>query len=78
MRNSSYSFKSILLKLIRCFGHGLKICMCFEYNPQITFYHFFLKLNLAIFLAFYYQSEWMVGTLCAHLLLQFYIDSFET
>ena len=41
-------------------------------------YHFFRKLNLAIFLAFYYQSEWIVGTLCAHLLLQFNIDSFET
>ena len=27
---------------------------------------------------FNYQSEWIVGTLCAHLLLQFYIDSFET
>ena len=24
------------------------------------------------------QSEWIVGTLCAHLLLQFYINSFET
>ena len=43
-----------------------------------SFYHFFCKLNLAIFLPFYYQSEWIVSTLCAHLLLQFYIDSFET
>ena len=25
-----------------------------------------------------HQSEWILGTLCAHLLLQFYIDSFET
>ena len=64
--------------------------MWFGYNPQIIFYHFFCYFNLGIFLAFllsklmdtgylvYYQSEWIVGTLCAHLLLQFYIDSFET
>ena len=26
---------SILLKLHRCFGHGLNICMWFGYNPQI-------------------------------------------
>ena len=38
-----------LSKLHRCFGHGLKICMWFGYNPQIYFYHFFRKLNLAIF-----------------------------
>ena len=34
-RNSSYSFIPILLKLHRYFGHGLKICMWFGYNPQI-------------------------------------------
>ena len=60
MRISSYSFISILLKLHRCFAHGLKICMCFRYNPQIIFYHFFCKLNLVIFQA---------------LLLSTYVDS---
>ena len=35
MRISSYSFILILLKLHRCFGHGLKICMWFGYKPQI-------------------------------------------
>ena len=40
----------ILLKLHRCFGHGLKICMWFGYSPQIIFYYFLRKLNLAIFL----------------------------
>ena len=35
--NSSYSFIPILLKLHWCFGHGLKICMWFGYNPQIIF-----------------------------------------
>ena len=60
MRISSYSFISILLKLHRCFVHGLKICMWFGYNPQIIFYHFFCKLNLVIFQA---------------LLLSTYVDS---
>ena len=48
MRISSYSFILILLKLHRCFGHGLKICMWFGYNPQIIFYHFFCYFNLGI------------------------------
>ena len=51
MRISSYSFVSILLKLHRCFVHGLKICMWFGYNHEIIFYHFFCKLNLVIFQA---------------------------
>ena len=66
----------IPLKLHRCLGHSLKICMRFGYNPQIIFYHFFHKLNLAIFQAVLLSE--IVGTLCAQLLLQFYIDSFET
>ena len=78
MRNSSYSFMPILSKLYRCFSHGLKICMWFGYYPEIIFCHFFRNLNLVIFRRFYYQSEKIVGTLCAQLLLQFYIDSFET
>ena len=39
-RNSSYSFIPTLLKLHWCFGHGLKICMWFGYNPQIIFVTF--------------------------------------
>ena len=35
MCNSSYSCLLIVLKLHRCFGHGLKMCMLFGYNPQI-------------------------------------------
>ena len=35
MNNSSNSFIPILSKLHSCFGHGLKICMWFGYNPQI-------------------------------------------
>ena len=50
--NSFYSFILILLKLHRCFHHGLKICMWFGYNPQINFSHFFRNLNLVIFQVF--------------------------
>ena len=60
MRISSHSFILILLKLHRCFVHGLKICMWFQYNPLIIFYHFSCNLNLAIFQA---------------LLLSTYVDS---
>ena len=52
VRNSSYSFMPIHLKLYRCFCHGLKICMWFGYYPEIIFCHFFPSLNLAIFQAF--------------------------
>ena len=31
--------------------------MWFGYNPQIIFYHFFIKLNLAIFLAFFFEKR---------------------
>ena len=75
--NSSYSFILILLKLHWCFGHGLKICMWFGYNPQIIFCHFFCKLNLAIFPTLSITNEWTGDTLLAQL-LQFYTDSFET
>ena len=57
VRNSSYSFMPIHLKLYKCFCHGLKVCMWFGYYPEIIFCHFFRSLNLAIFRRFYYQSE---------------------
>ena len=59
MRNS-YNFMLVLLKLHSCFGHGLKTCMWFGYNPQIRFCHFFRNLNLVFFQA---------------LLLSTYVDS---
>ena len=46
VRNHSNSFMPILLKLHRCFDHGLKTCMWFGYNPQIIFCHFFRNLKL--------------------------------
>ena len=41
VRNSSYSFILILLKLYSCLYNALKICIWFAYNPQLNFYHFF-------------------------------------
>ena len=48
-RNSSYSFLPIVLKLFRCFLHGMKMCMWFGYNPLIIFSHFFCFVNLVLF-----------------------------
>ena len=36
-RNSSYNFLPIVLKLFRCFLHGMKMCIRFGYNPLIIF-----------------------------------------
>ena len=47
--NSSYSFPPIVLKLFRCFLHGMKMCMWFGYNPLIIFCHFFCFVNLVFF-----------------------------
>ena len=41
----SYNFRLILLKLYRCFNHGLKICMCFLRIFVIFFFHFFHIFN---------------------------------
>ena len=76
MQKSSYSFMPIALKLYMCYGHGLKICMWFGYNPRIIFCHFFHNLNLVRF--FWHFRGWIDGTLCAQLLLQFNTDTFET
>ena len=65
--NCSYGFMPIALKLYSCYGHGLKVCMWFGYNPRTSFCHFFHNLNLVIF--FGHFSEWIEGTLCAQLLL---------
>ena len=40
VRNSSYSFMPIHLKLYMCYGHGMKICMWFGYNSWIIFCHY--------------------------------------
>ena len=71
VRNSSYSSMQIQLKLYVCYGHGLKICMWFGYNPWIIFCHFlFSQFELSHF--FGHFSEWIEGSLCAQLLLVSY------
>ena len=75
-RNSSYSFILILSKLHWRFGHGLKMCMWFGYNPQIIFCHFFHKLNLAIFPALsitkWMDRGYLVGATPPTVLCQFF------
>ena len=78
VRNSSDSFMPIHLKLYMCYGHGLKICMWFGYNSWIIFFFIFFFHNLNLVIFFGHFSEWIEGTLCAQLLLQFNTDTFET
>ena len=66
-----------------CYGHGLNICMWFGYNPRIIIiiiiiiiFFFFSQFELSHF--FEHFSEWLEGTMCAQLLLQFNTDTFET
>ena len=49
VRNSSYSFIPILLKLYRCLNQALKICMWFGYDNQINFYYFCSQFELSHF-----------------------------
>ena len=74
--NNSYSLIPILLKFYRRCDHALKICMWLGYNPQIIFLSFFSQFQLSHF--FGHFSEWIEGTLCAQLLLQFNTNTFET
>ena len=63
MRNSSYSFMAILLKLHRCLGHGQKTCMWFGYNPYYflsIFPQFELSLSQALLLSTYVDSRYLV------------------
>ena len=52
----------ILVKLHRCFGHGLKTCMWFGYDPQIIFCHFVRNLIFfqALVLSTYVDSMYLV------------------
>ena len=54
MRDSSYSFIPILLKLCRHCDHALKICMWLGYTPQIDFCHFFFQFELSHFFGHFY------------------------
>ena len=71
MRNSSYSFTPILLKLYIFLYHTLKMCMLFGYNLQNNFDTFCTILTLSFFRHFDNECGWTVGTLCAQLLLKY-------
>ena len=78
MRNSSYNFIPILLKLCRHCDHALKICMWLGYTPQINFCHFFYNLNLVIFWTFLHlESDLPVGGIVfhKHIFLPMVLDS---
>ena len=49
VRNFSYSFIPILLKLYICLNQALKICMWFGYDTQINFYYFCSQSELSHF-----------------------------
>ena len=67
MRNSSYNFIPILLKLCRHCDHALKICMWLGYTPQINFCHFFLQFELCHFLdILHLESDLPVGGIVFH------------
>ena len=56
-RNSSYSFQPIVLKLFRCFLHGMKIYMWFRYNH---FFSLFLLCELfLVWNAIKVYREWV-------------------
>ena len=65
----------IPLKLYRCLGHGLKMCILFGYNPQKRFDHFVYKMHQVI-------CPTKVNMRYRHLVYAspptFYVDSFET
>ena len=66
VRNFSYSFMPIHLKLYLCNGHGLKICGGLDIILGLFFCHFFSQFELGHF--FGHFSEWIKGTLFAELL----------
>ena len=44
-------FMPIPLKLYKCLGYGLKKCILFGHNPQISYCYFFHKINLVMIAA---------------------------
>ena len=64
---------------LETFGHGLKICMWFDYNPQIIFCYLFLQVELSRISSIIYIKVTGQGILCErnssysflHILLNF-------
>ena len=48
-RSSLYNFIFIFMQLYTSFFHGLKMCMCFEFNPGVNFCHFSILFALSFF-----------------------------
>ena len=66
VRNSSYSFPLNVLKLFRCFLHGMKMCMWFGYNPLIFFFSLFLLCELSLFLIWNASKVYRQWVPCWH------------
>ena len=77
-RNSSYSFALIILKVFRCFLHGMKLCMWFGCNSFIIFSHFFCFVNIVFFR---YEMLWKSidsGYLVGASLFTVFLNCFKT
>ena len=70
-------FILILSKLYWYFGHGLKICMWFGYNPQIIFVTF-SQVELSYFSRFIYNKVNGQGYLVGTFPPTVFTDSLET
>ena len=62
--NPSYSFPLIVLKLCRCFLHGMKMCIWFGYNTLVIFSYFFCFVNLVFFLVWNAIKVYRQWVLC--------------
>ena len=71
---ASYSFWQIILKLYKCFGHSLKMCICSPCYPQIILL-LFSQVEFSRFLGINYYHLTRSDT--GYLVLPFYADSFE-
>ena len=70
--NSSYSFAPIVLKLCRCFLHGMKMCMWFWYNPCYTpiiyaegYIVFVFPFVCSFVLSYFHPLRGITSVLCA-------------
>ena len=62
---NSYSLIPISFETSLVFGHGLKICMWFGYNPQIIFVTF-SQVELSLFSGIIYNKVNEQGIPCGH------------
>ena len=55
--NSSYSFILMLLKLCRCFAHGLKMCMWFGFYLHIDYFFFITETKKSLTLGDSWRAQ---------------------